>query len=148
MTQGGFPSIYHTWSSTQHNGILSNCRSGIISLSTNVGVGLRQESGQTYSDSDHLTTWSVFSVSMLMNRPGSLLYASLGDDTTTFDSVGSPVSINEFNTGIPAQYNLWLKLTVIRIIRISMLVMSTILITQLRARTIADSEFRSTALWP
>lgn len=74
-TSGAYPVLSFDWNSNAQNGIDSGCRGGILSMALGVSTGIGQSytNGGLYSDSQRLTSWSMFSVTDTMVYNTSLL---------------------------------------------------------------------------
>lgn len=88
VTAGGFPAMTYLWQSTSHDGQVSSCRGGVVRLSINVPISIRLNRGEAYSDSQRLTTWSMFDTALVALR-GSLIYVLYRQPVTV---VNEPVS--------------------------------------------------------
>lgn len=84
-----------TWDATTQDGIVTQCRSGMVQVSSGTHVQMVLDSGVSYSDSNnHLTSLSVFSVSNSMsdNALSALVYAVAPE---------TPPIVNDTLTPIP-----------------------------------------------
>lgn len=74
-TRGAYPPLAFVWQSTAHNGVVSNCRSGVLSMTRGVRVYLQQLAGGVSSNNDVQTSWSMFSITDAIRSPLSVLSA-------------------------------------------------------------------------
>lgn len=74
-TRGAYPPLAFVWTSTAHNGVVSNCRSGVLSMTRGVRIYLQQLAGGVSSNNDVQTSWSMFSITDAIRSPLSVLSA-------------------------------------------------------------------------
>lgn len=106
--QGSAPlQIGLTWDANTQNGVVTQCRSGVVQVSSGTPLQMVLDSGTSYSDvNNNLTSLSVFSISNSMSDAAvnALVYAFAPETPPTVNNTLTPIQLTPVIPSTPQSF--------------------------------------------